>query len=345
MHGLLIVDMSKNNGKGQVTLLEGKFCNYIPANGKLTICKHSNGVDYWLLIREHWTNKYHRYLITKDGYSEKGVQNIGKIDTLSIGTATYSPDGIKFAIYNNIGTTLGQTLEIFDFDRCTGILSKPIVINYTGKYGAGVVFSASSRYLYVGMSDEIRQYDTKAAEIKKSGITVATSDGYLTCDGKSKLDFYNGQLAPNGKIYFNGEGCARELHVIENPDIGGIGCNVKQHAITLPTYYYSSLCNFPNYRLGKKECITATEDVEIVEPIAIYPNPAQSELNVNIAEIKENEVMDFTIYSLTGEVLLQKSNLSATNLIDINHLQNGLYLCCLYKNKILTQTQKLTILK
>jgi Secretion system C-terminal sorting domain len=337
-----IVDMSKNNGKGQVTLLEGKFCDYIPSYGKLTVCKHSNGIDYWLLVREHAANKFHRYLFTKNGITENGTQQISIDDPDGVGTAVYSPDGTKYAIYNNIGPTLGQVLEIFDFDRCTGVLSKPIVINYTGKRGAGAVFSADSRYLYIGMGDEIRQYDTKAADVVQSGKTVATSDGFMTCLGGTKLSFYNGQLAPNGKIYFNSYGCAKELHVIENPDVGGIGCNVKQHAITLPTNYYSSLCNFPNYRLGKKECMTATEDVSEKVVFSVYPNPNTGDFTL---ENETNKANNIVIYTIDGKVIFTQKISAGQNFISTNDLNNGIYFLQIKRDNITIQTEKISILK
>ena len=340
-----IIDMAKNNGKGEVTLLEANFCNYIPAWGKLTVCKHSNGKDLWLLVQEHGTNKFYRYLITKNGVGSIGTQNIGINDPFGVGTAAYSPDGAKFAIYNNIGPTLGQVLEIFDFDRCTGLLSNPTIIKYTNKGGAGVVFSSTSQFLYVGLSDEIRQYNMNATDIAKSGKTVATSDNFPTCLGGNTADFYNGQLAPNGKIYFNCYGCSNFIHVIENPNIEGTACNVKQHAITLPTFYYGSLCNFPNFRLGKaaQPCeMVGNEEVEKVKyEVKLYPNPAQDFITIDKGN---SEVNILLIYALDGKLLSKEQLSGSITSINTSYLKSGMYYCRLLGNEHKTPL-KFTIIR
>jgi hypothetical protein len=58
------------------------------------------------------------------------------------------------------------------------------------------------------------------------------------------------QLAPNGKIYIGTGNTTLRMHVINNPDEPGLACNLVQHGITTPTYYWNSLPNHPNYFLG-----------------------------------------------------------------------------------------------
>jgi hypothetical protein len=79
--------------------------------------------------------------------------------------------------------------------------------------------------------------------------------------------------------------------------------------------------------------------------ISIYPNPAQSELNVVIPQLLQNESATITIISVTGKFLLDKRTLNINNTLDISHLANGLYICNIIKDKAIIASQKLIIIK
>ena len=80
------------------------------------------------------------------------------------------------------------------------------------------------------------------------------------------------------------------------------------------------------------------------EQVNIYPNPAQTELHLDIP-LLTTDVAELSIVSMTGEIVIHKNNLDSSNLLDISNMQNGLYLCYVYRNNILVSTQKLIILK
>ena len=61
-----VVDMSLQNGNGEVTekrktINTGQFMD-----GHITACQHTNGRDWWLVQRRWNSNGYHIYLITPD---------------------------------------------------------------------------------------------------------------------------------------------------------------------------------------------------------------------------------------------------------------------------------------
>ena len=60
-------------------------------------------------------------------------------------------------------------LDIFDFDRCTGLFSDPvnITIDDSNSLG-GLAFSPNSRFLYVSSVLDVYQYDTEASDIASS---------------------------------------------------------------------------------------------------------------------------------------------------------------------------------
>jgi len=56
--------------------------------------------------------------------------------------------------------------------------------------------------------------------------------------------------------------------------------------------------------------------------VLLYPNPTKGLLNVSFENLIIESVM---VYSVTGDMVLQPSFLSSSNLIDISSLTNGLY--------------------
>ncbi len=171
----------------------------------------------------------------------------------------------------------------------------------------------------------------------KGEKNIVTTDNYLSCNGQVPMNFYNAQLAPDGKIYLNTWGCARELHIIEKPDLPDTLCQVKQHALLLPTSYGGTMCNFPHFCLGAKDCTTPVSEVEAQKNILLYPNPAQNELTVEVSNIANTDVLKIRITTLTGGIV-QENIVSNNEKIDISTLQNSLYFCTILKNNVLMTT-------
>ncbi|MBK8192324.1 MAG: hypothetical protein IPK76_03715 [Lewinellaceae bacterium] len=82
------------------------------------------------------------------------------------------------------------------------------------------------------------QYDLQALDVALSGDTVAVYDGFTY--NQLPLAFGWMERAPNGHIYVVAN-CCFSMHVIENPDLKGLACDVQQHSIDLPTWIYGSL--------------------------------------------------------------------------------------------------------
>jgi hypothetical protein len=340
------IDMSKNKGEGEIIEKTKTIFNYIPAYGKLSAVKHGNGIDWWILVMEFKTNVFHRYILNKNGLQYVGKQSIGVIDPQGVGASVFSPDGTKYARYDDIAVSLGQSMDLYDFDRCSGLLSNNRRVTYMDKGGAGVVFSPNSQFLYVGLGDEIRQYDTKAADLKKSEKSVAKRDKHVSC-GTVPEGFYNGQLAPDGKIYFCTDGCSTVLHVIHQPDLAGTACKVELHGVTLPVYSFKSLPNFPNYKLGKMQgCSTATVDINEPINVEISPNPATSNLQIKL-KFSDFQKGIFHLYDTQGNLaatypLLQNQD---EYRFDISNLSNGMYFWHLILDDKVRQTGKIVVMK
>jgi gliding motility-associated-like protein len=168
------------------------------------------------------------------------VTNIGPVYAPDVGYLRGSPGGGKIAAANFI---VG-TIDIFDFDKNTGLLSNSITISgFVSGDAYGIEFSPNSTFLYVGeyYSHNINQYNLLAgsnAAIISSGLSI----GQSTQGNIGAL-----QLGPDGKIYLSIVS-ASNLAVIDNPDIFGLGCNFNVNGPQLagriswnglPTFYSS----------------------------------------------------------------------------------------------------------
>ncbi len=278
-----IVDMSLDGGLGGIDLSykEKVILADTLTRGRLTACKHANGRDWWLVSHKYISDIYYKFLITPDTILGPYTQQIGIVTSNydGLGSARFSPDGSKYVWMEN-----RDTLNFFDFDRCTGELSNPVMtITPAGDYiTTGSAISSNSTYFYVGSLFGVFQYDLLAVDIPNSVVQVAQYD-----TTQLGLWFSQMQLAPDGKIYIATYNGSKYLHVINEPDSFGLACNVVQSQEMMPSWNISSMPNFPNYDLGPLQgspCDTLYMGTnfqnENLQSFTISPNPASNFFNI-----------------------------------------------------------------
>ncbi len=244
---LTTIDMSLDGGLGGVVSKNQVLLQDTLNVGKISAVRHANGRDWWVFCHKWGTSLYFRFLLTPEGVSLDGTQSIGVTRIADGGQVCFSPDGSRFA-YFYAGPS---GLEIFDFDRCTGLFSNPAHIPIVATGGAcGVAFSPNSRFVYVSSSPDVYQFDAEAEDVAASQVLIATWDGFYSPSPPFATMFDLAQLAPDGKVYIGTGNGTLHLHVIHNPDAPGLACNLEQHGVELPRYFMNSLPNHPNYHLG-----------------------------------------------------------------------------------------------
>ena len=305
---LSTIDMALDGGLGGVVSKNQVLIADALNTGRLTAVRHANGRDWWVFCHKVGTNIFYRLLVTPGGVTVDGTQSIGIVRPPDNGQACFSPDGSKFAYY--CGFTVD--LEIFDFDRCTGLLFNPvhIPINDANSMG-GVAFSPNSRYLYVSSLEDVYQYDTEAPNIAASMVHIAEWDGFYSPSPPFATMFDIAQLAPDGKIYIATGNGTDKLHVINDPDQPGMACDIQQHAITLPTYNTNSLPNHPNYHLGpvvgslcdSLDLGTGMAAQQVLLGVQAYPNPSKGQFNLNYPVQPEAGILE--VLDMQGRVVYQ----------------------------------------
>ena len=208
--------------------------------------KHANGRDWWVVAPKRNSNTYYFLLLSPQGIRVH-QQTIGQYpDRGDFGNMCFSPDGRRMARYG-----VRDDLILFDFDRCTGTLSRPLYLPIANdsdqEYPSGLAFSADSRFLYLGALWEAYQLDMQAGDIAGSLRTIGRWDPAARCP--FLVAYAQMELGPDGRIYSrsaDGQSC---MHRIKNPEKAGTDSGVQYRHYELD-YSFVDFAHFPNFRLG-----------------------------------------------------------------------------------------------
>ncbi|HEX8270227.1 MAG TPA: T9SS type B sorting domain-containing protein, partial [Flavobacterium sp.] len=219
-----VVDITLDGGLGAITT-EKNILLYAPSDEKLSIVKHSNEEDFWVVTHGWNSNTFYSYLLSSSGVSNTAVSsNCGIVVSGSTenvwGGMKISPDGTKLAVSHAL-----LACELMDFDNSTGVVSNAQIL-FDDPSSYGVEFSSDSQVLYMSIMGyapfRIIQYDLNAANVASTAFV--TSSSTIT---PATL-----QLGPDHKIYFAEYGRTK-LGVINFPGILGAGCGIQWDAVDL----------------------------------------------------------------------------------------------------------------
>lgn len=312
-----IVDMDSVNGLGKV-VVKNQIVITDTLNAGIAACKHANGRDWWVTIFKDSTSTVHTILVDPTGIKQVYTQNLptpphGQYNA----QPKFSPDGKKFSYMwiTGVQGNVTHTIRLFDFNRCTGAFSNAQLLTFKSSFGGlGLSFSPSSQFLYACSYDTLYQYDTDAANVQASRVTVAVNDGYCWPYNFTCTDFWTMYLAANGWIYISSGNGVLQNHYIEFPDSAGIACNVHLHTIQLPCWSYRGNVNHPNYYLGCDTtlgcgCATSFQQEPVHDfKFRVYPNPllvSKQSLQLGYL-LPQNKHGTFKLLDYTGKVHYQK---------------------------------------
>ena len=263
------IDLTLDGGLGDIVNPNPVFLS--SSTGKTTAVLHQNLQDIWVISHTAGSSEFVSNLVTTNQVGSQSVSSFvgsvipGNNNENGLGQIKTSINGNKIAVANQ-GLS---NVEIFDFDRVTGVLSNAITIpGLPAAYG--IEFSPSGRFLYVTHVDfssvqpVIRQFDLLAgspSQIINSGIIVGFSNGFEP----GAL-----QLAPNNQIYCNNV-FDLSLGSIIFPDLLGTSSNFETIALSLSNESFRGLPSFfhtylqsPNFNFSGI-CANSTTSFSIIE--------------------------------------------------------------------------------
>jgi hypothetical protein len=309
--------------------------NDTSASGDMQACRHANGRDWWLIKPGIYEDEYYVGLLSPSGISEMqkitipGIIHRGQFETYSY----FSFDGLKFIHFTG---KRYKYLHEYDFDRCTGTLSNPVVHDLSdsiawGDHNACNISPDGSKFYYrssgipeTGLSYGLYQYDLNTTNLTR--LSIFSPAPITTPNGKEIL--LETIIYSNDTFYVT-------LSRIQNPNLPGLDCGLILHSDTLqniPTFISPS--NFANFRLGPidgSDCDTlGINSIETFEkPIAnisIYPNPASSIINVRLLNSPPQKP-SLEIFNTQGSVVYRNKFSGIVYTVDLHKLglSNGLY--------------------
>ena len=348
------INMSINNGLGKVVKKNKKICPYQQVDG-INAVKHGNGRDWWIFTRRfdkflNGSNFWDIYLVTDSGVTDSVNQQVGTANVAGLAFTAISKNGKRVAFVNNM-----NLIEVFDFDRCTGIISNPITIQqqtpFAGDEFTGVAFSANGNVLYVSnyTTTSLIQYDLTAANIGASKFIVYK-------DTNPNVIYGGLALAPDDKIYHTWWGCTH-LGVINNPDSLSKQCNYAPNSFYLGGKHSNmSLPNNPNYELGPDTgsvCDSLGLGVETTPStenslFSIVPNPSTGQINLILLNDKTTQpTLNIKIFNYIGDVVYNANfkNVERVTQLKLQHLKAGAYTIMVTLDGTTYKTNKLIIMK
>jgi hypothetical protein len=313
--------------KGTLTQKNTVLIDDTTETANITPCRHANGRDWWVLIKKFNSNIYYTVLLGPDGPINIFQQTVpGPISVIG-GQAAFSPNGEHFAAFST-----SSQLRLYDFDRCTGLLSNYKYKQVCNGIAGFTSFSPNSKYLYIAKIDTLWQFDMQAADVLASQQVVGVYDGYIDANGYSTIFWFH-WLAPDGKIYITSNPSTRLHHIINKPDLPGIACNLQQHAIQIPTYTVSttpSSVNLDLKQLNGSPCDTLGVGNEKLiiknEELKISPNPSNGNISIEFP-VQEISGMLY-VYDVNGKQVYSEYVSPYTYIKNINlqgKLSSGMY--------------------
>lgn len=331
-----LIDMSLNGGLGDV--IEKNRTLYSDSNSLvsyLTAIRHNNGIDWWVIQPLVEDSTFLTYLISENGIERQDNQNthqyFNTYRSSASGTAKFSPDGTKYALYN-----FYDQLHIYDFDRETGLLSNHQKIEIYNEEDidiedirfSSVEWSPNSRFIYTTSRDNLHQIDLWE-DNPEDGIRLI--DTYNGTQDPFSTTFFLMVQGPDCRIYICPTSGTNSYHVINYPDELGIACDFVQNGIVLPmSSGFASFPNFPRFRVDEEEKCDPTivstlgNEVYYRRDLEVYPNPSSGVFQLKMPELKMAKIVVKNIY---GVVLYESmlSDFKFSEEVDITNMPNGIY--------------------
>ena len=327
------VDLTYNNGLGEVTRKNQNFgvSNRQYMYDYLTAIKHENKSDWWIVQPENLSKTIQVFSLTTRGIQETDSFEVPSnflINSSATGTASFSPDGTKYALFNAY-----DNLLLYDFDRLTGEFSNLKQLEIKNISPSDVLFSclewsSNSRFLYVAATDSLWQVDVSEENLE---------------DGLELIDVWNGvndpfattfvlmALAPDCKIYMCSGSGTLSYHVINEPNKKGKECDFVQQGIRLPFFSATAtMPNFPRFRVDDdKKCDPGITSVfgDLVfyrRDLNVFPNPFADQITVELPENKSGQIV---VFDMQGRAIWRDPDIYHRGrvVLDLSHLDSGMY--------------------
>jgi Secretion system C-terminal sorting domain len=314
------VQMSDGGGNMtaiNVPLLEGDLEAF-------SAVRHGNGRDWWIIVPERTTARYHTFLLTPQGF-QSAVQTVGPPMTCPrLGAGTFSNDGLRYA------RSLNCKSAVFDFDRCTGQLTNPKVMDRTPHVfgGGSVLFSPDNDQIWVS-----EQMAIMSANVADAAPQLDTMIYFLEV---YPISMGHMQYGPDGNIYIASNHRYGSLSKI---DLLTTNTPVfQQKAVTLPFWNVRTIPHVPNFRLfdeanslcdtlGINAPTTQVADLDLTNELKVFPNPASGGFQIDLRGVEmSGSALQLMIHDTQGKLVRGPLQVYTQHFVELDNITTGLYI-------------------
>jgi hypothetical protein len=301
------------------------------AAGTIAACKHANGRDWWIMKSSVYQDKFYQALLDPSGFEFNSVFSpVPHLHQPGAGWNLFSSDGSKFV---NVIVGSIRKAFVYDFDRCSGILTNPVEHDLTNYFNVDAVnaccLSPDATKLYFRRSNlnafltiELCQYD-----FETSIFSVIAEGQGAPCLTPNNLwvvspttDFTSNPYEP-------------KLSVLYQPNNPTLNCGFTPQVFDLINYGFIEVSpNYANFRLGALSgsiCDSLSTGIQLNTSnsnihFKIFPNPVESYLTIEQdiplnCEVIISDMLGNTHWK--GKIHNQKTILSK----EIFSLSQGIY--------------------
>jgi hypothetical protein len=181
----------------------------------------------------------------------------------------------------------------------------------------GVCFSPNDSFLYINKYMHTYQHEYNNPDSNQAWYEVHRYDTIAEYSLFGQM-----QKGIDGRIYIgNFGGLSKQMSVVNNPDVKGVGCNFCPRCLRLDTLGNITAGTppcMPNYGLGAQVCWALVNDELLMlnEELVVYPNPSSAIFYIKNADGKKKE-----LYSVLGELLFS----TKADEMDVRNITKGMY--------------------
>lgn len=313
------------------------------------ITTHLNGRDYWLGIVDIENSNI---IITH--LSDSGVVEQQDVPFEFLNLSDFCNENIQVT-FSYEGNTLmvfsGKCfLALFDFDRCSGLLSNMrINLNINSNiHGKSAAFTTDDKFIYVEKEFYRIVYENRAYfsqielyEASKVGVKI-TPDAVLEMP-----EFYSkGRMLPYNErslIIFNQFGSKSFINIgitDNNMDTSQISRSYEKSPHYLLPAFSKKEINID----GINRCIDSVTDLSLPKT-SIYPNPAQNFLKIEFPSQNYINGLEATIYGIDGNIVAYLKIESHQSSVDVSNFQAGAYILVIHNESRMYSANKINIIK
>ena len=216
-----VVNMLLNGTLGDVQVKNTAIT--APVAEKITAVKHCNNNGYWVIAHGLNNDFFYAILVGKTGINPTPVvSKVGGVMTDPRGYLKASPDGKRLAL----AITGTSTIEMYNFNDATGVVSNPVSYSGVVTEPYGVEFSPDATKLYFSsLSDssilQLNLLDGNKMALTRKTLKFSSPVGAL-------------QVAVDGKIYI-AKVTKPYLGVINFPNDTGSSADARENGLMLNT--------------------------------------------------------------------------------------------------------------